>query len=320
MKLKEISYRVVPRCVNFAKVIYSYVTSSISHKYISCGRPIAASIEPANYCNLKCRQCPTGLGNINKSKQLLKFEDFKLILDTMLPEVMYLNLYFQGEPMINQSLPEMVAYASQHNITTCISTNGHFLTKETASRLKQAGLGKLIVSLDGADSKSYSLYRQGGRFETVLQGIRNAVEAGLCVELQCLLLSSTENQLDEVKRLGRELGVSNIKFKTAQFYNIDPLMPANKRYSRYKEGSIVPKKPLRDRCWRIISSIVINTDGEVLPCCYDKACLHSFGNLLKQGATKDALWSILHSQKASDFKNKVFSSRRSIQICTNCTE
>ena len=320
MKPQKISYRAIPRCINLAKVVFSYVISSVCHRYISYGKPVTASIEPANYCNLRCRQCPTGLGNINKSKQQLKLEDFKLIIDALLPEVMYLNLYFQGEPMINQSLPDMVAYASQHGIATCISTNGHFLSKDTASRLKRAGLDKLIVSLDGADSESYNQYRQGGSFETVLQGIRNAVDAGLRVELQCLLLSTTENRLDEIRKLGKELGVSRIKFKTAQFYNIDPLMPANKRFSRYKEGSIEPKKPLRNRCWRIISGIVINTDGEVLPCCYDKACIHIFGNLLKQGAKKDALCGILHSQKASDFKNKVFSSRRSIEICTNCTE
>ena len=320
MILKALSYHPLARLLNLAKVTFAYSLSAICGRSIQMGLPFSASIEPANYCNLKCRQCPTGLGEIKKAKSKLSTENFKQTLDAMLPELIYLNLYFQGEPLLNPLVPEMVAYATKHGVTTCISTNGHFLTEDTALKLKDAGLDRLIVSLDGADSKSYSLYRQGGDFETVIQGIKNAVRAGLYVELQCLLLSSTENDKEKIIQIGNSLNVSKITFKTAQFYNSDPLMPTDNRNSRYKKGTLTPKKPQNNRCWRIASSVVINTDGEVLPCCYDKDASHSYGNILQQGAKKDTLCKIIGSQRASDFRNMVFRSRKSISICSNCTE
>lgn len=317
---KTLSYHCIYRCINIAKVVLSYVASALCHKHISLGMPFTASIEPANYCNLRCRQCPTGLGMTDRQKAKMTIEDFKKTLDALLPDVMYVNLYFQGEPLLNTDVPEMVAYATKHGVSTCISTNGHFLSQNMSERLKQAGLDRLIISLDGADSESYSLYRTGGNFDTVIQGVKNAVGAGLKVELQCLLLSSTENRKNEIQEIGRKLGADRITFKTAQFYNQDELMPANEHNSRYRKGTLELKRGLRNRCWRIISGIVINTEGEVIPCCYDKKGLHSYGNLLKAGGTKKALCDILNSQRAIDFKNRVFSNRKCIQICTNCTE
>ncbi|MCQ2350541.1 MAG: radical SAM protein [Paludibacteraceae bacterium] len=313
-------YPLVTRYVNALKVLASYVLSTTTEKSYTLGLPVSASVEPANFCNLNCTQCPTGLGLIKKRPTTMDLDKFKSVIDALSPELMWLNLYFQGEPFLNKHLPEMVKYANAHHIKTSISTNGHFLSKETATALKNAGLDHLIISLDGATEESYVKYRQGGNFNKVIEGIENAVQAGLNVELQCLLLSSTENETVQVKQLGKRLGVGKITFKTAQFYTKDSLMPQNNAYSRYRKGSLTLKKKLHNRCWRIISGVVITTDGEVLPCCFDKDCTYSYGNIFKAEINKDALCKILTSQKASDFKNKVFSNRKSIEICTNCTE
>lgn len=306
--------------INTVKVAVGYLLSIFLHRDTRLGMPLSASIEPANYCNLHCPQCPTGVGVISKKASLLSLENFKKSIDALSPELIYLNLYFQGEPTLNKELPEMVRYATEKGVMTSISTNGHFLSTNVCKSLKEARLGKLIVSLDGADEESYVKYRRGGDFNKVIDGIANAVKSGLKVELQCLLLSSTENQRDEIKALGDKLGVWKTTFKTAQFYNSDSLMPADEKNSRYKKGSLTIKRKLHNRCWRVISGIVITTDGEVLPCCFDKDCTHSYGNLFKTDATKEALCGILHSQKASDFINIVFKNRKCCKICTNCTE
>lgn len=320
MITKDSIFPKITQAANAAKVCISYLLSSILHRGVRFGMPLSASIEPANYCNLRCAQCPTGLGLISKKASLLSLDNFKKTIDALTPELIYLNLYFQGEPTLNKDLPEMVRYATENGIKSSVSTNGHFLDADTCKRLSDARLSHLIVSLDGADEESYVKYRRGGDFNKVIDGIANAVKSGLKVELQCLLLSSTENQRDEIKALGDKLGVWKTTFKTAQFYNSDSLMPADEKNSRYKKGSLTIKRKLHNRCWRVISGIVITTDGEVLPCCFDKDCTHSYGNLFKTDATKEALCGILHSQKASDFINIVFKNRKCCKICTNCTE
>ncbi len=63
------------------------------------------------------------------------------------------------------------------DISTTVSTNGHFLSEENAEKLVESGLKKLIISLDGMDQATYSLYRINGDFNKVIDGIKNVSEA-----------------------------------------------------------------------------------------------------------------------------------------------
>ena len=55
------------------KIISSFTISRIIRKPIVWGMPISYSIEPTNHCNLKCPECPSGLGTLTRPLGLLKF-------------------------------------------------------------------------------------------------------------------------------------------------------------------------------------------------------------------------------------------------------
>ena len=302
---------------NLARVGCSWAKSVCHGRFLPQGKPYAASIEPANYCNLHCRQCPTGMGQVSKKARLLELDSFRQFIDALSPELMWLNLYFQGEPLLNPALPEMVAYATQKGVRTSLSTNGMLLSDDLCRQLKAAGLHRLIVGIDGADAQTYSQYRAGGDFDRVVSGTQAAVRAGLKVTVQCLLLSNTVGQKAAMRRLCRKFRLGRLVFKRAQFYN-EELMPPDGPDSRYRhtaDGRYAPKKPLRQRCWRLFSTPGINTEGDVLACCFDKWHRHRFGNLLKQDF--DAIW---QGQARREFGQTVFGRRQEIGICTNCTE
>ena len=278
-------------------------------------KPVSASIEPANYCNLSCPHCPTGRKLIEKTDKRLSISDFKEYLDKLLPELMYLNLYFQGEPFLNKDLPEMIRYASDNGVFTCISTNALALTEDMVRRLSESGIGRLIICLDGANEKSYSTYRVGGDFNRVVQAIKFSVKYKLPLEVQCLLLSTTEKEIDEIKSLCKELGVNRLVFKKAQFYD-DFLVPENPKYLRYKRdkaGKLLPKVKLKNKCWRLFSTIVIDVDGNVPACCFDKSAKYSFGNLKTSN-----LREVWQGDKAVRFRKTILKNRKSIDICNNC--
>ena len=176
-------------------------------------------IEPANYCNLSCPHCPTGRKLIDKTYKRLTISEFKSYIDSLIPELMYLNLYFQGEPFLNKDLPEMIKYADERGVFTCVSTNGNALTEDVVKRLAQSGIGRLIICLDGAPADSYSKYRVGGDFSKVINGISLSVKYGLPVEVQCLLLSTTENEIEEIKSLCKTLGVKRLNSLTNKLKN-----------------------------------------------------------------------------------------------------
>lgn len=303
------------RLTNYLKTRVGYCCSNVIGNVHLSAKPISASIEPANYCNLSCPHCPTGRKLIDKTDKRLTLSDFKHYIDLLLPELMYLNLYFQGEPLLNKHLPEMIRYASEKGVFTCVSTNGTALTEEVVKNIKESGVGRFIICLDGATADSYSKYRIGGDFNKVINGISLSVKYGLPLEVQCLLLSTTENEIDELKYLCKSLGVKRLVFKKAQFYE-DFLVPKNPKFLRYKRdasGNLIPKAELKNKCWRLFSTIVIDVDGNVPACCFDKSAKYSFGNL-KNASLKD-VWL---GTKANKFRQAVLNNRSGIDICRNC--
>ena len=85
----------------------------------------------------------------------------------------------------------------------------------------------------------------------------------------------------------KEIGVDEVKLKTAQVYeyeNGNPLIPTIEKYSRYakqRDGSYVVKNELLDHCWKLWHSCVITWDGIIVPCCFDKDAQHRLGDLKK---------------------------------------
>ncbi|MBP5259714.1 MAG: radical SAM protein [Paludibacteraceae bacterium] len=304
------------RIGNWLRNRMSFYASVLLGKPVYRGLPYCASVEPVNFCNLHCPHCPTGRGNTGKTPHRLGWDDYRLLLERLSPTLIHLNLFFQGEPTLHPLLPQMVALAREKGVYTCVSTNGQTLDRAMAQALADAGLNKLIIDLDGADEESYQAYRQGGSLQAACRAVREAVAAGLTVEVQCLLLATTEHQKKAVRRLARSLGARHITFKTAQLYD-DRLAPSDGPDSRYRHTAdgLVRKKPLRPRCARLWRSVVVNTYGQVLPCCFDKQGQYVWGNLLQE-----SLYQIVYSKAASGFRQAVMTRRASIPICGNCCE
>jgi radical SAM protein with 4Fe4S-binding SPASM domain len=124
-----------------------------------------------------------------------------------------------------------------------------------------------------------------------------------------------------VHELAKEIGIDEVRFKTAQVYdfvNGNKLIPENETYSRYikqRDGTFRMKYKGGNHCWRMWSSSVLTWDGRVVPCCFDKDAKHAFGSL--QQESFQAIWT---NQRYRSFRNAVLSDRNAIDICKNCSE
>jgi radical SAM protein with 4Fe4S-binding SPASM domain len=261
----------------------------------------------------------------------LSLELFERILSQVQTTAHTMQFYFQGEPLLNKHLPEMIARAHQVGIYTIVSTNAQTISKELANALVKSGLSRIIVSIDGFSEESYTAYRVGGSLQKALEGLqlmRHAKEthhSAIRIELQVLRLRTNEHEWEWIRRNYKRLGATHLVFKTAQLYDYEhgnPLMPSNERYSRYKKGAdgkyfkIQNSKFLINTspCYRLWSGCVITTTGEILPCCYDKGHHYSFGNILSL-----SLRDIFHSKKANNFRRHVLLSQKSRpNMCNNC--
>ena len=260
---------------------------------------------------------------------MLQKDFFRQTIDQLSKELLYLVFYFQGEPYLNPSFLDMVKYAAEKGIYTATSTNAHYLTDENARKTVESGLDRLIISIDGTTQDVYQQYRVGGKLHKVLEGARNIVKwkkelksKTPFVFFQFLVVKPNEHQIEDVKRLAAEIGVDEVRFKTAQVYDYenDPnkLIPTIEKFSRYrknKSGKMEIRNNLNNHCWRLWHATVISWDGLVVPCCFDKDAQHPLGDL--KGKSFKEIW---HNDKYKRFREQVLMSRKNIDICANCSE
>lgn len=317
----------IQRFFNLTKNIFSFFISSVFKKSVNIGFPISITIEPTNYCNLKCSECPSGSGLLTREKGYIDFNLYKKIIDEIYKKTIYLTLYFQGEPYLHPRFFELIKYASDKKMFVTVSTNGHFLSKENALKTIDSGLDKLIISLDGTTQESYSAYRSGGSFDKVIEGVENIVKTkselkrkNPFIVLQFLVFRHNENELTEIKKLAKKLKVNKFELKSAQIYDFENgniLIPSNKKYSRYRKvgEKYIIKNKLKNKCFRLWTNPVITYDGKVVPCCFDKNAEYKLGDLKKNTFNE-----ILNDKFYKKFRKKNLSHRDIISICKNCTE
>ncbi len=317
------------RCMNALKVITSYQLSKVFRKPLQWGYPISVSFEPTTSCNLRCPECPSGLRSFTRPTGMLKKDFFRQTIDDIHKELLYLIFYFQGEPFLNPDFLEMVKYAHDKGIYTATSTNAHYLNDEKAKRTVESGLDRLIISIDGTTQDVYKQYRIGGNLEKVLQGARNIVKwkkelksKTPFIFFQFLVVKPNEHQIEDIKQLAKEIGVDQVRFKTAQVYDYenDPhnLIPTIDKYSRYRKdanGNMQSKSGMKNHCWKLHHANVITWDGMVVPCCFDKDAMHRLGNLQMQSFKE--IW---HNDNYKQFRSELMKSRKNIDICANCSE
>lgn len=323
--LSKLSWK---RVLNACSVISSYYWSRWTGVPRQWGKPFTISLEPTTACNLRCPECPSGLRAFSRPTGNLKEDFFRETIDALHRELLYLIFYFQGEPYINPGFLDMVTYAHRKKIYTITSTNGHFLSQENARRTVTSGLDRLIISVDGTTQETYESYRIGGKLEVVLQGARNVVAWKKKLKsrtpyliFQFLVVRPNEHQIAEIRQLAKEIGIDEVKLKTAQVYDYregNDLIPTQEKYSRYArkaDGTYRIKNHLLNHCWKLWHSCVITWDGLVVPCCFDKDAQHRLGDLKQRSF--DAIW---RGEEYRHFRQQLFRGRDQINICTNCTE
>ena len=299
--------------------------SLIFRRSITWGYPPLLMIEPTSHCNLACPLCPSGNGSLQRSRDFIDFDLFQKVIDEIKDKTVALLLWNQGEPFLHPELPQMIRYARDYGLYTMTSTNMNYLPDPDA--LVDSGLDTLIVSLDGASRETYNKYRVNGDFQKVLDNTSRLVEAKRrknsvtpYISWQFIIMRHNEHEIDQIKKLAAEAEVDQLIFKTVQIYNKEDIalfLPTKEKYRRYKivDDGFILKKRIANRCRRIFTQPVVNCDGELAICCYDKDNIYKVGNL--QDNSLKSLW---ESTRMNRWRNIVLQDRKKMEICLNCGE
>ena len=158
-------------------------------------------------CNLACRYCRPE----NQDPQTLLTHQQRLKLIDVAAQLGCRRLRLTGgEPLLAPELVPLVQDVKALELVeeVAITSNGVLLNRSLARRLKQAGLDRITISLDGADPQAVVRMGGGNSFAQVLAAIGHAQAVDLPVKINMVVMAhGNGDQVIPMARLCRRLGV-----------------------------------------------------------------------------------------------------------------
>ena len=255
-------------------------------------------------CNQKCVFCYAAGQQMGKTKEMTT-EQWKQAIDRLDAARVLMVTFTGGEPTQRADIAELVGYAKR--MVTRLNTNGVNLTPELVQQLKVAGLDSVQVTLYSHDEAVHNALVGSNHHADTIQGIRNAVAAGLDISINtplCKKNADYERTLAFIYSLGvRFVTVSGLictgmaginhkeydltsdelfeiiktanEFCNAHEMEIDFTSPGLINAEKLDElGMNVPM------CGACLSNMAIAPDGTVVPCQSWLGADASLGNIL----------------------------------------
>jgi cyclic pyranopterin phosphate synthase len=166
-------------------------------------------ISVTSRCNFRCLYCmPNTPFSWEPKENLLSYEDMfefiKIAIDNGITKIRLTG----GEPLLRKDLDKFIKMIADYaDIDLALTTNGYFLEK-TAQTLKDAGLKRVNISLDSLNKETYRKIAQKDVFDNVIKGIQKAINVGLKVKLNSVLLKGiNDNEIMDLYEYAKKLNI-----------------------------------------------------------------------------------------------------------------
>jgi len=202
-----------------------------------------------------------------------------------------------GEPTVRPNLSTLIRMLKEETDTEDISmtTNG-MLLERFAGELKEAGLDRINVSLDSLKPQRFNTITRFGNLETVLRGIRRAMEVGLTpVKINALILRGfNDDEIEDLFKLtlqdemivrflelmpigealslnGSYMNLTRVKAWLIERYGLIPAEEHGSGPAKYFKVPGAPGKvgfitPISNKYCDMCSRIRLTANGELRPC------------------------------------------------------
>lgn len=180
-------------------------------------------MELTNICNFSCEFCPDfrmkrqrGMMSVDMAKSILDEIGNSGIINLVLFHVM-------GEPTLHPNMVDIAEYANLKNIDVCITTNGSSLNLNMLNSLQNAGVKKIIISLQTPDENTFSMRSSKGiSFFDYAEQITSVAKAFIkedCkTELTISFLSSPLRRL--IIPVAKEFSIADTSIKLRKYLRL----------------------------------------------------------------------------------------------------
>ncbi len=246
--------------------------------------PLHLDIDVTTACNFRCPMCPAGGGHILPNFPYGQFLDPNLYCEALRQGAEFglpsLRLGLTGEPLLVPDITLWVEEAKARGVLDiALITNASLLTPDLSRALIQAGLTRLMISIDAANAETYAKVRPGGDWELLLANIDaflslRAESGGSTPFLRLSFVEMDINQKE--KDAFYEMFADRADYFTFQKYlNIfgspeTDFRPTVGLDTSAKGGRFCPEPFTR---------MALHADGGLFPCCADFGRQGPLGNL-----------------------------------------
>jgi radical SAM protein with 4Fe4S-binding SPASM domain len=301
------------------------------------GFPILVGWELTLSCNLRCNHCASSAG-ISRPDELRTDEAIDLC--EQFPDLLVQEVDFTGgEPLLRSDWTQIAAKLAKLEIPTRMVTNG-LLLRQNISRLLDAGVKTVAVSLDGLGDTHDRIRCHGGLFKEVTDGIEAGISAGLPI---AVITAANDINIDDLPQLGsflkdigvvywqvqptfargRAAGADGLRLSQDTFLKLGKFVRKNAELWGSNGKDIVPADGVgyfteldgRKKAWKGcgagLASCGITSDGKI------KGCL-SFPDSFVEGDLRErSMWDIWFDERSFSF-NRHFTIDDLGRNCGDC--
>lgn len=244
------------------------------------------TIETNNTCNLSCIMCPVN-HQMERKKEYMDFDLYKKIIDMAVP-LGTLQLTGLGEPTLHPNICDMIAYAKMKRVEVVnIITNGTLIDEQKCIELLESGLDFITFSLDGLGEVHEEIRGKGSNYERIRNTIFNFVRLREKINPSCMV------------SINYTAGATNTNNDSKSIKEFENYWRGKVDFT-YISSSIDIKSKLRTKAcifpWRLL---VVQSNGNVVPCCIDFEGQLNIGNAKEQSVKK-----IFNSDKMVELRRK----------------
>lgn len=278
-------------------------------------------------CNQKCIHCYAA-GQEKAETKELSTQDWKKIIDKCRKACIPQLTFTGGEPTLRRDLVELVEYSKW--FITRLNTNGVLLTEDLCEQLYKASLDNVQITFYSSDEEKHNQLIGAPNFNKTVQGIKNALKAGLPVSVNTPLCSINKDYVETLKFL-HELGLKYVtcsgliitgnaekeESKQTQLSE-DELLEILRQAKQYTDDNLmeinftspgwISEKKLKEigmqvpTCGACLSNMAITPSGEVVPCQSWLGKKASLGNMLTKKWSK--IWNNPKCKKQRKYSAK----------------
>lgn len=290
--------------------IYDYFYMQIILKKLK-SQDFSITIEPYNLCNLRCTMCP--YKKMTRPKVQMPLNLFKRIVNEateMGCHTVMLSQY--NEPLMDNLLFERIKFIKDMGLYAQFFSNGTLLTDENIENILNSGVDYINFSFDGATKASYEEIRINANYEKTREGItklfRRRNERGLkkpFIQVNFIIQKQNKSEVSEFKKIWET--------NCDSYY---PTFADNRDDMTVSIRTLFGLKLKRPYPCFSGKSIIVLSNGKVVPCCIDYDGKEILGDLNTQ-----TLKEVINSEKFKKFYELHINKQgNKIDLCKNCSK